>query len=44
MEKKNLENYVAPVVTQLVISAETVFCGSPVPPGGIERGEEGEDL
>ena len=44
MEKEMKKSYEAPRVELFGILAEGVICGSPVPPGGIETGEEGDEL
>ena len=44
MEKEMKKAYEVPSVDLFGIMAEGVICGSPVPPGGIETGEEGDEL
>ena len=44
MEKEKNKAYEGPRVELFGIMAEGVICGSPVPPGGIETGEEGDEL
>ena len=44
MEKAMKKAYEEPRVELFGIMAEGVICSSPVPPGGIESGEEGDEL
>ena len=44
MEKEKNKAYEEPRVELFGIMEEGVICGSPVPPGGIETGEEGDEL
>ena len=44
MEKEMKKAYEEPRVELFGIMAEGVICGSPVPPGEIETGKEGDEL
>ena len=44
MENVKTIAYEEPRLELFAIKAEAVFCGSPVPPGEIESGEEGDEL
>ena len=44
MEKEKKMAYEEPRIELFGIMAEGVICSSPVPPGGIESGKEGDEL